>query len=476
MKSLKAVFNSLAFVMSLDYKNGRRGRRPQQPAALGVPANRKTGKQNFIYRRLLKAVLIIFILFYANGLFAQVPDSIYVNNIKTVRLYNYGNQLTMPILKLNSNDQLELHFDDLDADVKYYYYTYQLCSENWEPLSLSSFDYLKGFNQMRINNYRFSSVALTRYTHYQAVLPDRNIYPVKSGNYLLKVFLNGDTSQLVFTKRLLVLDSKASIAARVTQTHSPQYFRTHQKIQFTIDVTGLGAFNAAQQIKVAVLQNNRWDNAMLNIKPAFIRGATLEYNSDNTAVFPSGKEWRWLDLRDFHLQSDRVLNADYKRNSTDIFLKPDGPRSAQRYVYYRDLNGMSSIEAIRGINPFWEGDYATVYFSFVPPDGIAYTNKDIYLFGQLTNYEYTDSLKMIFSPEKKIYETHLLLKQGYYDYTYVAVDKKDPAIRTELDGDYFETENLYTILVYYKSFTGRTDELIGVATLDSRSDQPGLSF
>ena len=137
---------------------------------------------------------------------------------------------------------------------------------------------------------------------------------------------------------------------------------------------------------------------------------------------------------------------------------------------------MSSIEAIRGINPFWEGDYANVYFSFVPPNGIAYTNKDIYLFGQLTNYNYANSLKMIFNPEKKMYETHLLMKQGYYDYTYIAVDKNDPSIREQLDGDYFETENLYTILVYYKSFTGRADELIGLATLASRSDQPGLSF
>ena len=46
----------------------------------------------------------------------------------------------------------------------------------------------------------------------------------------------------------------------------------------------------------------------------------------------------------------------------------------------------------------------------------------------------------------------------------------------ELDGNYYETENLYTILVYYKSFIGRADELIGVATFNSRADQPGLSF
>ena len=180
--------------------------------------------------------------------------------------------------------------------------------------------------------------------------------------------------------------------------------------------------------------------------------------------FPGGKEWRWLDVTDFHLQSDRVLTADYNKRSTEVFLRPDGPREGQRYVYYRDYNGMFVSSAIRGLNPLWESDYATIHFSFAPPNGVAYTNKDIYLFGQLTNYNYTDSLKMSFNQDKGVYETHLFLKQGYYDYTYIAVDKNNPAIRSELDGNNYETENLYTILVYYKSFIDRSDELIGVAT------------
>src|SRR5450432_2355553 len=115
----------------------------------------------------------IVFLFSSKYAIAQAPDSIYVNNIKTVRLYNSGNQLSLPVINLNSNDQVELHFDDLDADVKYYYYTYQLCNSDWRPVDLSQFDYLKGFTQLRISNYRFSSIALTRYTHYQAVIPDR---------------------------------------------------------------------------------------------------------------------------------------------------------------------------------------------------------------------------------------------------------------------------------------------------------------
>ncbi len=423
-----------------------------------------------------KVVLIFLFLVVGNNLSALNPDSIFVKNIKTVRLYTLGNQLTMPVIHLKENDQLQLQFDDLDADVKYYYYTYQLCNSDWTPANIGIFEYLKGFTQERITNYRFSSIAHIRYTHYEAILPDQSMYPNRTGNYILKVYLNNDTSQIAFTKRIMIVDNKASVVARVVKPASPEFFNTHQKVDFSVDVKALQSFSAPQQIRVVLLQNYRWDKAITNLKPTFIRGSSLEYNTANTAIFGGGKEWRWLDVRDFHLQSDRVLTADYKKNSTDIFLRSDFPLSTQQYIYYRDLNGMSSIEAIRGVNPFYEGDYATVYFSFAPPNGQAYTNKNIYLFGQLTNYNYIDSLQMKFDPAKSVYETHLLLKQGYYDYTYVAVDKDNPFVRSELDGNYFETENVYTILVYYQPFIGRADELIGVYSLDSRTTQQGLGF
>jgi len=408
--------------------------------------------------------------------FPQAPDNIYAENIRTVRLYSYANQLTLPIINLNSSDKLELHFDDLDGDVKNYYYTYQLCDIDWAPVDVNQFDYIKGFVQLRITNYRSSSIALTQYTHYQAILPEAAGYPMLSGNYMLKVFLNGDTSQLVFTKRMMVVNNQISIVEKVIQPYDPNLSQTHQRLQFTVSLKSIDAYNSAQQVKVVILQNYRWDNALKNVPATFNRGSNLEYNSENIGVFPGSKEWRWLNITDFHLQTERVLNAEYNRNSTQIYLKPDGPRDKQRYVYYQDNDGMYLSTNLRGINPLWEADYANVHFSFIPPGGIAYPDKDVYLFGALTNYNFPDSLKMIFNPDKGIYETHLLLKQGYYDYTYVAVDKDNPDNRSEFDGNSFETENRYTLLIYYRSFTDRSDQLIGVANFDSRESGAGLSY
>ena len=422
--------------------------------------------------------LAVLLFLGAAELYAGVnPNVILQPNIKSVRFHMYGDQETLPVYKLNSGDRLELHFDDLDAKVKSYYYTYQLCDYNWQPVNLSAFDYIKGFTQQRIITYRFSSIAYTRYTHYQATLPDQNSIPSRSGNYLLKVYLDGDTSKTAFTRALLVLDSRSTVSAQVVQPFSPKYFNTHQRIRFNVSLQGINSFDANRQVKVVVMQNFRWDNAQGGgVMPTFVRGNMLEYNTDNNFVFPGSKEWRWLDLRSLRLLSDRIERAVDKKTSVDIFMKPDIDRSAQRYVYYRDLNGLYQATTYESINPYWQGDYATVHFSYLTPDKQPYKNKDLYITGQLTDYQFNDASKMVFNEEKGLYEGSLYLKQGYYDYGYQAIDKNNPEDQSTLEGNYWETENIYTILIYYRSFTDQSDQLIGVARISSRLDRPGISF
>ena len=427
----------------------------------------------------MKFILLISSLLVSLVAGAQIPDAVYSPRIKSVQLYNTGNQLSLPVLGLNSSNRLELHFDDLDGNVKNYSYTFQLCDADWTPVTtLSSFDYIKGFTQQRINTYRVSSVAFTRYTHYQAAVPDNNCAPSRSGNYILKVFQNGDTSKLIFTKRMLVVDNQCNIAARIQQPFSGEIFRTWQKIPFQIALSDkIQVLNHLQQIKVVILQNNNWKTALLKVKPTFFTGKKLDYNTETEIVMPAGKEYRWLDLRSFRLQSDRVERANYSPRSTEVFVKPDADRSRQRFVYYRDINGMYTIETSENLNPFWQSDYASVYFSFVPPDNVPFANKDIFLFGQLTNYNTDDSAKMTFNNAKGVYEKTLFLKQGYYNYNYVTIDQNDPkrALSFEFtEGNYWETENIYTILVYYRALAGRADELIGITNINSLTGREGV--
>ena len=426
-----------------------------------------------LLHRLYISFCLLFVLTFCNG---QEVERILKPNILTAQLHKYGNPQGLPVYILNTDTRLQLGFDDTDGNVKSYYYTYVLCDYNWVPVNLNVFDYIKGFTQNRISTYRYSSLSFTRYTYYQAILPERNSVPTRSGNYLLKVFLDGDTSKLVFTKRMLVVDPKASITGAVVQPFTPQLFNTHQKLKFSALVSGINSFSAAQQVKVVILQNNRWDVAQRDIPPTFVRGSSLEFNSENFAIFPGGKEWRWLDLRSFRLQSDRVERGIYNKSSTELFLKTDIDRSTQRYVYYPDLNGMYVTTTFESINPLWQGDYATIHFSLATPDNKPYVGRSVYVAGQFTGYDLSYQWKMNFNDSLKRYELPAFLKQGYYNYTYITVDDNDARSRLELEGNYFETENLYTVLIYYKSFTDRSEQLIGIGEFNSRNDRPGFTF
>ncbi|RTL60961.1 MAG: DUF5103 domain-containing protein [Sphingobacteriales bacterium] len=432
-----------------------------------------------MHQRHYSASLFIFICTFFLTYHAKtqdvLSDKIYKSSIKSVKFHMYGDQLGYPIINLNGSDRLELHFDDMDGDVKSYYYTYQLCNADWTPAMYSQFDYIKGFFQNRISTYRLSNVALTKYTHYQAFLPEQNSFPSKSGNYVLKVFLNGNESNIVFTKRFLVVDSKTGINAQIQQPLNATLMRTHHKIQFSLETSALQITNPRQEIKVVILQNYRWDNPIKDIQPTFNRGNVLEYNTENDCIFPGYREWRWLNLSSFRLQSDRVDSAHYTNKTTEIFVKPDGDRKKIPYYYYHDQDGMYYIGGgIDNLNPYWQSDYATVHFTYVPPLNQFIKDKELYLYGELTNYELNDNSRMHFNSEKGVYEATLFLKNGYYDFSYALKDKKG---NIELiDNNYWETENQYTILVYYRPFGGRADQLVGVSKLNSYANSAGIRF
>ncbi|HEV7779814.1 MAG TPA: DUF5103 domain-containing protein [Chitinophagaceae bacterium] len=422
----------------------------------------------------MKKLFSLFLLVNMAAANAQLPDHIYKSNIRSVTLHPYGDIYSYPVLTLNGNDQLEFHFDDMDGDFKSYYYSFQLFNADWTPANIQTFDYIRGFQSNRITNYRSSSIVQTKYTHYQQVFPERNSGPTRAGNYLLKVFLNDDTSKLVLTKRFLVITNKAAVSAIVTQPFNGQLFRTHQRVQISVNTTNarLNSYSP-QDLKVVVIQNNYWGNSTVIDRPTIFRGTYYEYSDEENTSFQAGKEWRWIDLRSLRLMSERMtklVDSD-STNRVDVYVKPDGERRQQLYVYYRDYNGIFTIENRDNSNPYWQSDYAWTHFTFIPPGNRAYEGKSVYLFGELTNYEQDDNSKMIFNESTGVYEKKLYLKQGYYNYSYVTLtDKKQAGVFPDLEnteGNFWGTENGYMVMVYYRPFGARADELIGFARLNS---------
>jgi hypothetical protein len=408
----------------------------------------------------------LFLLIYAS---ASAQGEVRSENIKSIKLYRHGDQTSFPAIPVGATELLELHFDDLDNRPKNYYYTFQLCNADWTPAILNPFEYLKGFQNGRITNYRHSSISTIQYVHYQALLPDRNCFPSRSGNYLLKVYLDNDTSQLVFSKPMVITDVKVGVSAEVQQPYNASLFRTGQKLHITVQTDNRVQIMSPGDLKVVILQNDNWKTSSFIDRPTIWRGNYYEYSDESVTAMPAGREFRWIDLRSLRLKSDRMLDINNKGDTTEVYVKPDPNRSEQVYVYYRDLNGSYTIETMESVNPFWQGDYALVHFSYFPPGNRPLAGTDVYIFGEFTNYSTDSNSRMAFNTDRGAYEKTFLMKQGYYNYAYVTQAQGANGFPdfSQTEGNYFGTENSYTVLVYYRPFGARADELVGVAKVNS---------
>lgn len=434
--------------------------------------------KGIVMQRLRPLFLIGTLLFIALNGRAQVKIGGYPSlsadnpDIHGVIFSKAGNQLSYPEMTLGSTEALALSFDDFDARLKNYSYTYIRCDQNWQPVLQSSFDYIQGFTDMRIRDAKFSSISRTRYVHYTAMLPTSESQIKKSGNYLLKVYLDGDTSKLAFERRMLVVAPKVSVAASVVRPSGQSPTGDQQKLNLSISVNRLRLQNPRDQIKVVVLQNYRWDNAVHELQPAFMRGTTYEYNSERDLLFAAGKEFRWADLKSFRFQSDRVAGvsvSDGKPAGYDVLLKTDPSRNESQYMPYVDYDGFYQIASTENIQVAYQGDYGLVRFSYKTATGQPYSGRDLYVLGQFNQYRKDDNSRLVYNPAKGLYEKTLLLKQGYYSYLYGTAESTNQPSKTDLtEGNYWETENKYTILVYYQSYTDRAPELVACTTVSSR--------
>ncbi len=157
-----------------------------------------------------------------------MKNFIYKSNIKTVVFEQANLKLSEPVIDLGKGEHLMLSFDDLDGDFKNYSYTLIHCNANWVPSNLLQNEYLNGFAEDRIINYRSSFNTIQPYTRYWQEIPGREVQPIVSGNYLLVVFIEGEPDFPIITRRMMILDAKTNIEAACSSGYycTRQIFKT----------------------------------------------------------------------------------------------------------------------------------------------------------------------------------------------------------------------------------------------------------
>jgi hypothetical protein len=386
----------------------------------------------------------------------------YEQNIKTILFYPATNKvqdvIQPAVLPISQITPLILEFDQIYTDFDNYNVKIVHCNADWTRSSINEMEYLYDFNEFPINDYELSFNTRIPFVHYIFQVPKVKI----SGNYLLKVYRGRNENDLILTQRFMIYENIAGISPEIKISSGVSERRLNQQIVFSVNYGNLEIFNPQEDIKVLIRQNQRWDNALRNLKPTMVREDQnlLEYEHFTVQnEFRGGNEFRFFDTRTLNFPGQNVANVDIKPKRVDAYLFRDRSRGPDVYGQYNDINGQFVVANLETGGGKLEADYVYVHFFLLSPEPL---NEEVYISGALTDWKFTPENKMEYDPENKLYYKDLLLKQGFYNYQYL-VKGNNPYY---FEGSHFETENKYEIFVYNRPVGSRIDRLIGYTTFD----------
>jgi hypothetical protein len=412
--------------------------------------------------RRLSTLLIItqILLFSSFELSAQRKELVYDNetyepSIRTVQLLPLANGIQdrfAPAVKnLQDRTDLILEFDDLAQDADYYFVRFIHCNADWTPSDLRAGMYVQGFNEFEITDFEFSSESKINYVHYSYKLPQFK----KTGNYLAVVYRDRKKQDLILSRRFMIYENKALVGARVLRSSSVANRLTHQRIEATINYGGVKSIDPRRDIKVVVRQNQRADKEK-SLSPTFLDESHSVLKFQNLGAendFAAGNEFRFFDLSTINATGRNVGNVYFKDNRPVAQLMTD-QRRREGYFQNLDLNGQFYIRDAEGRNAAFTAEYVQTQFTLKIPQ----SRSSVYLIGAFNGWLKNEASRMTYDSASGSYKHEILLKQGWYDYMYWSADPLD---EQEIERNFFETENLYEVFVYFRAMGSRGDELIG---------------
>ncbi len=381
-------------------------------------------------------------------------------NIKTISFVQ-NNANVLPFFRLG--ESFELQFDDLYGNEADYYYTITQYNYDWTPSNLAKVEYLSGIDNQRIITYENSFNTLQLYSHYRQQFPNTFNQITKTGNYIIKIF--NDEREILFSRKFIIYSESVRVGSEIRRARDAESLNEKQNIEIAINYGELILQNPIQNVKISILKNGNWNDQISKIKPQYTIGTELIYRYNKETQFWAGNEFYTLDNSQIRIVNNSVARV----TSGDIYnsyLYTNSPRKNGVYTYFPDFNGNFIVLNKNVENSQVEADYSWVYFSLNMPE--LFSKEDIYITGMFNNYAMNEEYKMAFNKESGFYEKAILIKQGYTNYQYTIADKsKKINYKDNIDGNFYLTENNYTILVYYRGNNDRYDTVIGIANVNS---------
>ncbi|NLP58505.1 DUF5103 domain-containing protein [Lutibacter sp. B1] len=382
-------------------------------------------------------------------------------NIKTIILKPTSVNNYAPIIELG--EKLTLSFDDLNADEHDYTYKIEHCTFDWQPSNLTDSEFIDGYAEDRIRDYENSFNTLQPYTNYTLTIPNDNTQIKISGNYTISV-LNED-SKIVFKRKFIVYEPVVTVGVSVYRSRNISYINEKQSVEFVINHPNFTINNPSEEVKPVILQNNNWQTAITGLKPQFYRGNELLYKYNKETSFWGGNEFLYFDTKSIRNTTLNIANIELGDDLYNTYLYTDEERIDQPYTRFPDINGNFILRTLESDYTNTDADYSWVHFSLETLEDL--TGKELFIHGNYNNWHLGESNKLTYNPKTGLYEATLLFKQGFYNYQYVTKDKNGIISNHDIDGSFYQTENDYTVIVYYKKFGSRYDKVIGVGFANS---------
>lgn len=382
-------------------------------------------------------------------------------NIKTVSFVQ-SNENAVPIFKLG--DGFQFQFDDLFGNEANYYFEIVHCDYNWNPTDIPKTEYMKGFDGQRIIQYENSINTLQIYSHYILPIPNQFMQLRISGNYILKIL--DESREVILSRKFIVYEDLVTIPMKIRRARTANYLDYKHNIEFSIQSLVINFQTPLKNIKITLFQNGQFNNAIKNIVPQYTIGNELIYKYDTETQFWAGNEFLYFDNSNIRSAGNNISRIDSSNGIYNSNLYTNNARANYPYSVTPDVNGNFVVRNLGAVKNEIEADYAWVYFSLSAPTFMK--NKGIYITGMFNNYSLSPEYKMDFNKEKNTYEKAILIKQGFTNFQYQIADEKGTIDgENAIDGNFWQTENDYTILVYYRENNDRYQKVIGKATANS---------
>ena len=383
-------------------------------------------------------------------------------DIASLQVVAGNNWLSMPVIALGEGVPVNIAFDDLTHEYRRYAYKVEHCNADWSTSGdLFVSDYIDGFNADNVIEHVEQSINTNvLYTHYRFQIPNERCKLKMSGNYRVTIYDANDDDKAVAECCFMVVEPRMGIKLSVDANTDKGINSRWQQVAMEVKYGGgLSVTDVQRQIHTVVMQNGRWDNAVVNAKPQFVMGDGLRWSHNAQLVFEAGNEYRKFEMLDVRHANMGVEKIDWDGKEYHAYLWPDEPRGS--YVFDEDANGAFYIRNSDNGENNSTSEYVHVHFTLRSPR----LEGDVFVNGVWTNDQLSAPYKMQYDGEAQCYRLSLLLKQGYYSYQYVCQQSNGQIATVPSEGSFYQTENRYQALVYYRKLGERADRLVGFAEI-----------